>query len=435
MIRSLITKLNGFRSSEMSQTLIEPLSRPVISPQRSKSTFQTVKLPLNSSNSVPKIGLVYCFFESTLQFNANTGVQRVARQTARALADAGIKVIASTWDPENRSIAPLLPKEILHLSKWNGPMSEQWHHWVPPSEAPENSWLMSNEMPPRLGPGVNGELLEFAKLNELRTAVTFFDAIPFIFPNLYPAGLAELHYSYMEQLAAWDLIFPISIQSAKDMFDVLPESICSEQDLNKKLIPIPLPSEFPSAKRNLDSPVSLNARPFILVISTFEQRKNHISLLKAMAIAQQSLPFGFELILVGHPLEASVLKLVNLYQEKLPSMKIVHDASDDQIKEWLHRADFTVFPSIEEGFGLPIVESLWHGKPVICDHQRAINEIAKDGGCLQVDVLNVEQLAEAIVTLAKDFDVYRSKCNEIKTRSFSTWENYATTIVSLMSLS
>ena len=113
-------------------------------------------------------------------------------------------------------------------------------------------------------------------------------------------------------------------------------------------------------------------------------------------------------------------------------MKIVHDASDDQIKELLHRADFTVFPSIEEGFGLPIVESLWHGKPVICDHQRAINEIAKDGGCLQVDVLNVEQLAEAIVTLAKDFDVYRSKCNEIKNRSFNTWDDYASSIAFLM---
>ena len=433
MIRSLLKKLNGSPASLSVQNPLEPLSRPIITAQRSQSVFQPFDFDTKTSASVPKIGLVYCFFESTLRFNGNTGVQRVARQTARALADAGIKVIASTWDPENRSIAPLLPKEIHHLSKWNGPMSEQWHHWVPPSEAPENSWLMSNEMPPRSDPGVNGELLEFAKLNELRTAVTFFDAIPFIFPNLYPAGFAELHYSYMEQLAAWDLIFPISIQSAKDMFDVLPESICPEQDLNKKLNPIPLPSEFPSAKRNLDSPVSLNARPFILVISTFEQRKNHISLLRAMAIAQRRLPFGFDLILVGHPLEASVIKLVNLYQEKLPSMKIVHDASDDQIKELLHRADFTVFPSIEEGFGLPIVESLWHGKPVICDHQRAINEIAKDGGCLQVDVLNVEQLAEAIVTLATDFDVYLSKCREIKNRSFRTWEDYVSDIVVSMS--
>jgi glycosyltransferase involved in cell wall biosynthesis len=237
----------------------------------------------------------------------------------------------------------------------------------------------------------------------------------------------------MEQLAAWDLIFPISIQSAKDMFDILPESICSEQDLNKKLIPIPLPSEFPSAKRNLDSPVSLNARPFILVISTFEQRKNHISLLKATAIAQRSLPFGFDLILVGHPLEASVVRLVDMYKEILPSMKVVHDASDNQIKDWFDRADFTIFPSVEEGFGLPIVESLWHGKPVICDNQRAIDEIAKGGGCLQIDVLNIEQFAEAIVTLATDFDVYRSKCKEIENRSFRTWENYIFDIVTSMS--
>lgn len=429
---SLLRRLNQSLFSSVVLTEIEPLSRPTITWQNSKWSNHTFDLHPRTSLSVSEIGLIYCFFESTLIFDGNTGVQRVARQTARAMAESGFRVIASTWDTQTQTIAPLLPKEIHHLSKWSGPRPEQWHPWVPPTEAPENSWLMSNEMPPRIGQGVNGKLLEFAKLNELRTAVTFFDAIPFIFPNLYPAGFAELHYSYMEQLAAWDLIFPISIQSAKDMFDVLPESICSEQDLNKKLIPIPLPSEFPSAKRNLDSPVSLNARPIILVISTFEQRKNQISLLKAMTIAQQSLPYGFDLILVGHPLEASVIKLVNLYQEKLPSMKIVHDASDDQIKEWLDRADFTVFPSIEEGFGLPIVESLWHGKPVICDNQRAISEIAKDGGCLQVDVLDVEQLTEAIVTLATNFDVYRSKCKEIENRSFNTWDNYASSIAFLM---
>jgi|688.fasta_scaffold184406_2 glycosyltransferase involved in cell wall biosynthesis len=433
MIRSLLKKLNGSQSSAISKNLLEPLSRPIITTQRSQTEFQTPNLIPQTSTSVPKIGLVYCFFESTLQFNGNTGVQRVARQTARAMASAGIKVVAATWDTEKGSIESLLPKEINHLSKWSGPSPEQWHPWVPPSEAPVNSWLMSNEMPPKLGPGVNGQLLEFAKLNELKTAVTFFDAIPCIFPDLYPAGSAELHYSYMEQLARWDLIFPISMQSAKDMFDLLPESISSELDLNRKLIPLPLPCEFTSAKQNVDPPVSLNARPFILMISTFEQRKNHISLLRAMTIAQRSLPFGFDLILVGHPLETSVVQLVNLYKQILPSMKVVHDASDNQIKEWLDRADFTIFPSVEEGFGLPIVESLWHGKPVICDNQRAINELAKDGGCLQVDVLNVEQLAEAIVTLATDFEVYRSKCKEIENRSFSTWNNYASTIVSLMS--
>lgn len=432
MIRSLIKKLNGSPSLEPPQTLSAPLSRPVVSSQKSKLMFQSVNLSLTSNNSVHGEGLVYCFFESTLQFNANTGVQRVARQTARAMAGIGVKVVATTWDTEKQSIAPLLPKEIQHLSKWHGPVPEQWHPWVPASEAPKNSWLMSNEMPSKLGPGVNNQLLEFAKLNELKTAATFFDAIPFLFPDLYPAGSAQLHYSYMEQLARWDLIFPISTQSAEDMFDILPEQICIEQDMTQKLKPISLPSEFTSARRNLESPAHLNLRPFIVMLSTFEQRKNHASFLKAMVVAQRSLPFGFDLILAGHPLEASVVKLVELYKKILPSMKVVHDASDNQISEWLDCADFTVFPSVDEGFGLPIVESLWHGKPVICDNQRAIRDIAKDGGCLQVDVLNVEQLAEAIVTLATDLEVYRSKCKEIQNRTFNTWSDYASSIAFLM---
>jgi glycosyltransferase involved in cell wall biosynthesis len=349
------------------------------------------------------------------------------------LADSGIKVIASTWDNQKRSIAPLLPKEIHHLSKWSGPRSEQWHEWVPPNEAPPNSWLMSNEMPPELGPGSNRELIEFAKSRKLNSAVTFFDAIPVILPELYPPGSAELHYSYMNQLAEWDLIFPISIQSANDMLDLLPQYVSTKYDLSKKLIPIPLPGVFASTETRSYLPTSLKSRPLILVLSTFEQRKNHISLLRAAAIAHRSLPFGFELILVGHALDHGVVELVQRYKKVFPKMKIVHDASDDQIRDWLDRADFTIFPSIEEGFGLPIFESLSRGKPVICDNQRAIDEISRDGGCLQIDVLNIEQFAEAIVTLATDFEIYQSKCKEIKNRSFRTWENYISDIVTSMS--
>ena len=433
MIRSLLNKLSSSRSSTITQNNFEPLSRPIISTQRPQAAFQPFNLDSKNSLSVPEIGLVYCFFDSTLQFNGNTGVQRVARQTSRALANSGVKVIASTWDGQKGAIAPLLPKELNHLSKWSGPEVEQWHEWVPPNEAPVNSWLMSNEMPPTLGTGSNSELIEFAKSRKLNTAVTFFDAIPAILPELYPPGTAELHYSYMKQLAEWDLVFPISVQSANDMLNLLPQSVSTKHNLIKKLIPIPLPAVFASTETLSYLPTSLNSRPFILVLSTFEKRKNHISLLRAAAIAQQSLPFGIELILVGHALDKSILKLLQQYKKVFSKLRIVHDASDDQLRDLIDRADFTIFPSIEEGFGLPILESLSRGKPVICDNQRAIDEVASGGGCLQVDVLNVEQFAEAIVTLATDFDVYLSKCREIKNRSFRTWEEYVSDIVVSMS--
>ena len=429
---SLLRRLNQSLFSSVVLTEIEPLSRPTITWQNSKSPNYTFNLHPRTSLSVSEIGLIYCFFESTLTFNGNTGVQRVARQTARALAESSLRVIASTWDAQTQTIEPLLPKEIHHLSKWSGPRPKQWHPWVPPTEAPKNSWLMSNEMPPKLGVGINSELLKFAELNKLRTSVTFFDAIPLILPDLYPAGTEALHYSYMEQLAEWDLICPISMQSAKDMLDLLSDSTITKHNLIQKLHPISLPHEFPVARSSQSSKVAINSRPFILVVSTFEQRKNHISLLKAAVIAQQSLPFGFDLILVGHPLESAVVKLVNSYKKMLPNINVVCDASDEQIQRFFELADFTIFPSIEEGFGLPIVESLWHGKPVICDNQRAINELAKEGGCLRIDVLNVEEFAEAIVTLATDLDVYNRKCKEIESRSFSTWNNYVSHLVSSM---
>ena len=42
--------------------------------------------------------------------------------------------------------------------------------------------------------------------------------------------------------------------------------------------------------------------------------------------------------------------------------------------------DFTVYPSVEEGFGLPILESLWCGKPAICANFGAMLEVAEAGG-------------------------------------------------------
>jgi glycosyltransferase involved in cell wall biosynthesis len=419
----------------------ESILRPRTTPSLARAT------PPNSDSKVlvqwsdiahdsvtqPKIGIIYCFFESTLTFDANTGVQRVARRTARALIESGCNVIAATWDHNLGMLAPLLPKELLHLAKWNGPRVDQWHQWIDPKLSPDNSWLMSNEMPPNLGPGINHELVNFAKANGIKTSVTFFDAIPCLLPNLYPAGSYQLHRSYMAQLAEWDLIFPISKQSANDMLVVLSELDINLQLLISKLKPLPLPTELHGSPRKTNYPLSLNNRPFILVLSTFEQRKNHLTLFKAMEIAQIRLTSGFDLVLVGHPLERSIVKLANKYQRKFPTMLVKHDASDQHVQDLLDRADFTIYPSIEEGFGLPIVESLWNGKPVICDKFRAINDLGSEGGCLQVDVLNAEELADAIVTLATNLQIFRLKCAEIDARTSTTWDDYVSSIVFAMS--
>jgi len=51
----------------------------------------------------------------------------------------------------------------------------------------------------------------------------------------------------------------------------------------------------------------------------------------------------------------------------------------------IENALFTVYPSLMEGFGIPILESLWHGKPCVCGGNGALGEVARGGGCLIVD--------------------------------------------------
>jgi len=432
MIDSLLRHFNERRKLFQSPIDLEPLARPTLPISGFKVVAQSSFIG-EENVAVPNIGFIYCFFESTLQFDGNTGVQRTARQTARALMEYGCKVIATTWDKDVESLAPLTPKELLHLSKWDGPSTDQWHQWVNPKFSPDNSWLMSNEMPPNLGPGINCKLINFAKANNMKTAVTFFDAIPCLLLNLYPAGSYQLHFSYMKQLTEWDLIFPISEQSANDMLALLSELDIDQQLLIPKLKPLRLPTEFHGSPRKMNYPIVLNARPFILVLSTFEKRKNHLTLFRAIEIAQRSFTFGFDLILVGHPLGTEVVKLANQYQRKFPSIRIEHNASDQQLQDLFDRADFTIYPSIEEGFGLPIAESIWNGKPVICDKFRAINDLASEGGCLQVDVLNAEEFADAIVTLATNLEIYRLKLAEIDARAFITWADYVSNINFAMS--
>jgi glycosyltransferase involved in cell wall biosynthesis len=80
--------------------------------------------------------------------------------------------------------------------------------------------------------------------------------------------------------------------------------------------------------------------------------------------------------------------------------------SEEALHQAYESAKFTVFPSRAEGFGLPILESLWHGRPVICDSRGAVGELVADGGCLSVDVTDSHELAASIRSLLEEGDLY-----------------------------
>ena len=66
------------------------------------------------------------------------------------------------------------------------------------------------------------------------------------------------------------------------------------------------------------------------------------------------------------------------------------------------RARFTVFPSLHEGFGLPVAESLEHGTPVITTNYGSTEEIGRDGGAILIDSNDDEELVAAMRRLLTD---------------------------------
>jgi glycosyltransferase involved in cell wall biosynthesis len=166
--------------------------------------------------------------------------------------------------------------------------------------------------------------------------------------------------------------------------------------------------------------------PIVACIASFEPRKNHLTLLGA---AEQSWSRGmnFQLQLVGRTTHYSarrVIPLVWRLRARGRPVSWLRHISDAALHDVLRSCRFTVYPSLMEGFGLPIAESLWHGKPVVCGGNGALGELARDGGCLIVDQTSEDSLAAGIEKLLTDRNTYDRLCSEARARTFRSWSDY-----------
>jgi glycosyltransferase involved in cell wall biosynthesis len=131
--------------------------------------------------------------------------------------------------------------------------------------------------------------------------------------------------------------------------------------------------------------------PYIAYLGDHGARKNTATLLAAWRLARGRLP-DLGLVMLG-PGGASI--------PNEPGLTIVGGSSDSELAAWLAGARALVYPSLYEGFGLPVIEAMSLGVPVITSHDPALVEVA--GGCaLHVPADSAELLSEAILRTAVD---------------------------------
>jgi glycosyltransferase involved in cell wall biosynthesis len=271
--------------------------------------------------------------------------------------------------------------------------------------------------PDHFGDSRRRRLPELIRKIGIRSIVIFHDAAVERL-GLHAKSTTKKFREYLKALAGFDCVICISEQSRDDLIafwkkfgirnmpETFVESWPLEFDENER-------SSGPTPKSNV-----------VLCVSTFVPRKNHLALLDA---AEQlwSRDLEFELKLVGAWAGnfAVLRKIRSLRAKRRPLGWFKH--VDDQTLHALYReCAFTVYPSLMEGFGLPIVESLWHRKPCVCGGNGALGEVARDGGCLIVDQTKTAALADGIKALLTDRQLYSRLSDEARAREFRSWSDY-----------
>jgi len=136
---------------------------------------------------------------------------------------------------------------------------------------------------------------------------------------------------------------------------------------------------------------------FLLSVGSLEPRKNHVGLLEAVTqLAQGGLRIRLVIVSQLRSGPPGLDTVVKRARAGGVGVTILHDVDDAQLGRLYSRATCTVYPSFAEGYGLPVVESLAYGTPVITSNTSALREFADLGGVLLVEPGNVDALATAI---------------------------------------
>lgn len=167
-------------------------------------------------------------------------------------------------------------------------------------------------------------------------------------------------------------------------------------------------------------------RPFVLAVGTIHPRKNLVRLIEMFERVAMALP-ELGLVIVGRSGWNAEHTIARVRSSSFRNrIRMVGYVSDEAMPALYSASEVLVFPSLYEGFGMPALEAMACGTPVIASNRGALPEICGDAAIL-VDPLDIGQMAEATWTALTDSAVRESLISKgfARARAFD-WETCAT---------
>lgn len=225
--------------------------------------------------------------------------------------------------------------------------------------------------------------------------MTVFDISPVLFPRFHN----------LKRVVFFKHVLPYYLRAVDA---VIASSAATKQDLVRhlripaeKITVVPLAVDVPKAV------LAERREQFILYVGTLEPRKNILGLVRAFALLKAQ-GYPHKLVLAGRkgwgyaPVFALVGKL-GLERDVVYRGYV----SEDEKRRLLRTAELFVYPSFYEGFGIPVLEAMAHGTPVVASNTSSLPEVA-GGAAILVDPARPDRIAQGMIEVLSSSRVWTS---------------------------
>ncbi|WP_374001712.1 glycosyltransferase family 4 protein [Bdellovibrio bacteriovorus] len=251
--------------------------------------------------------------------------------------------------------------------------------------------------------GLNDVIRKLKQSNGLKFIQLVHDVIPFKYPYYIQSEACDNYTRwFVDMLSVCDGVLTISKSTERDL-----RNLCASAGID---MPRSEVIRYGDGLILSVEDICQRSPPFALSVGTLEYRKNQILLVNVWRKLIQSGLEGLpELILAGKDgwMNQNIVRIISTDKTLNGKIKVVENSSDDLLGALYSSCEFTLYPSLYEGWGLPISESLCFGKICLASDTSSMIEVAP-GFVVHLDPFDIDAWTQQISRLILDRE-YRAR--------------------------